>query len=48
VWGIGKAIGVKFNGSDENMFKVLSGEGRGMNPNSGVEGKRQGEAEEGC
>jgi hypothetical protein len=48
VWGIGKAIGVKFNGSDENMFKVLSGEGRGRNPNSGVEGERQGEAGEGC
>jgi hypothetical protein len=48
VWGIGKAIGVKFNGSDENMFKVLSGEGRGRNPNSGVEGKRQGEAGDGC
>jgi hypothetical protein len=48
VWGIGKVIGVKFNGSDENMFKVLSGEGRGRKPNSGVRGERHGEAGEGC
>ncbi|MCI33296.1 hypothetical protein A2U01_0054513 [Trifolium medium] len=29
VWGIGKAICVKFNGDDANMFKALSKEGRG-------------------
>ncbi|MCI22840.1 hypothetical protein A2U01_0044018, partial [Trifolium medium] len=28
MWGIGKAIGVKFHGNDSNMFQVLSrGEG---------------------
>ncbi|MCI85567.1 hypothetical protein A2U01_0106846, partial [Trifolium medium] len=29
VQGIGETIGVKFNGGDANMFRVLSGEGRG-------------------
>jgi len=28
-WGVGKAIGVKFNGDPANMFNVLSRAGRG-------------------
>jgi len=28
VWGIGKAIGVRFNGDKANMFDVLSQKGR--------------------
>ncbi|MCI80994.1 hypothetical protein A2U01_0102266, partial [Trifolium medium] len=49
VWGIGKAIGVKFNGYDANMFKVLSGAGRGMpKPRITAEGEGWGMAEVGC
>jgi hypothetical protein len=29
VWGIGKAIGVKFDGENHNMFSVLSRAGKG-------------------
>lgn len=29
VWGVGKAIGVKFNGDPANTFNVLSRVGRG-------------------
>ncbi|MCI92718.1 sulfate transporter, partial [Trifolium medium] len=39
VWGIGKAIGVKFNGDDANLFRVLSRKGRGRQPKVGVEGE---------
>jgi hypothetical protein len=30
VWGIGKAIGIQFNGETHNMFGVLARKGRGM------------------
>jgi hypothetical protein len=29
VWGIGKAIGVQFNGDTHNMFGVLARNGKG-------------------
>ncbi|MCI41961.1 hypothetical protein A2U01_0063195, partial [Trifolium medium] len=35
VWGIGKAIGVKFNGDNVNMFSVLSRAGKGKQEASG-------------
>ena len=39
VWGVGKAIGVKFNGDPTNMFNMLSRAGRGKNGNGeGVQG----------
>ncbi|PNX65483.1 hypothetical protein L195_g054560 [Trifolium pratense] len=34
VWGIGKAIGVKFNGDNVNMFRVLSRAGKGKKESS--------------
>jgi hypothetical protein len=46
VWGIGKAIGVKFNGDKANMFNVLSNRGRrsgnggGSSVGEGVLGKK--------
>ncbi|MCI47073.1 sulfate transporter, partial [Trifolium medium] len=35
VWGIGKAIGVKFNGDNANMFSVLSRAGKRQQAKSG-------------
>ncbi|MCI78600.1 hypothetical protein A2U01_0099870, partial [Trifolium medium] len=35
VWGIGKAIGVKFKGDNVNMFRVLSRESKGKKEHSG-------------
>ncbi|XP_045797610.1 uncharacterized protein LOC123891756 [Trifolium pratense] len=35
VWGIGKAIGVKFKGDNVNMFQILSRAGKGKKRNSG-------------
>ncbi|MCI53154.1 hypothetical protein A2U01_0074400 [Trifolium medium] len=35
VWGIGKALGVKFKGDNANMFNVLSRAGKGKLKASG-------------
>ncbi|XP_045830922.1 uncharacterized protein LOC123922227 [Trifolium pratense] len=35
VWGIGKAIGLKFKGDNVNMFNILSRAGKGKKENSG-------------
>ncbi|PNX61818.1 hypothetical protein L195_g060851 [Trifolium pratense] len=35
VWGIGKAIGIKFKGDNVNMFNILSRAGKGKKENSG-------------
>ncbi|PNX89484.1 hypothetical protein L195_g045604 [Trifolium pratense] len=35
VWGIGKAIGVKFKGDNVNMFNILSRAGKGKKDHSG-------------
>jgi len=43
MWGVGKAIGVKFNGDPANMFNVLSRAGRGkkgIGQGAGGEGQR--------
>jgi hypothetical protein len=45
VWGVGKAIGVKFNGDPNNMFNVLSRVGRGKKAvGEGVKGDGSGGA----
>ncbi|MCI16240.1 hypothetical protein A2U01_0037382, partial [Trifolium medium] len=35
VWGIGKAIGIKFKGDNVNIFRVLSRAGKGKKEHSG-------------
>ncbi|PNX65598.1 hypothetical protein L195_g062681, partial [Trifolium pratense] len=35
VWGIGKAIGVKFKGDNVNMFNILSRASKGKRVESG-------------
>ncbi|PNX58390.1 putative sulfate transporter, partial [Trifolium pratense] len=35
VWGIGKAIGLKFKGDNVNMFNILSRAGKGKKDSSG-------------
>lgn len=37
VWGIGKAVGLKFNGDKNNLFDVLSREGRKNKVRGGIE-----------
>jgi len=37
VWGIGKAVGLKFNGDKNNMFNVLSRVGIGKKEGGGKE-----------
>jgi len=36
VWGVGRAIGVKFNGDTHNIFSVLSKAGKGVRASESV------------
>ncbi|MCI47045.1 endonuclease/exonuclease/phosphatase family protein, partial [Trifolium medium] len=48
VWGIGKAIGVKFKGDNVNMFDVISRAGKGKKENSGQQQGGGARKEKGC